>query len=38
MSLATVDLPLPLPPTSATRRPGSTIRLKSSISGFSSGL
>ena len=33
MSLATVDLPLPELPTSATRRPGSMESEKSSISG-----
>ena len=37
-SLATVDLPLPLPPTRATRSPGWMTRLKPSMRGGSSGL
>ena len=38
MSLASVDLPLPLPPTRATRLPGVRLREKFSIRGGSSRL
>ena len=37
-SFAMVDLPLPDPPTSATRAPGAIDKLKSSMSGGSVGL